>query len=68
MKAYQDPENEGNSAIHHTGKLCIEVGCSNPAGTHWSPLWCMECNIKRIDRISGQLEGLIRHRPLRASE
>lgn len=55
MKKYQDPGYEGNGSKYHTGKECIERGCHNPAGTAWSPLWCFECNAKRMDRISGNL-------------
>jgi hypothetical protein len=56
---YNDKECEGNSAKYHTGKKCIETNCNNPAGTAWSPYWCVDCNIKRIDRITKQLKNLI---------
>jgi hypothetical protein len=52
---YNDPECEGNSAKYHTGKVCVEPGCNEPAGTAWSPHWCMKHNIERIDRIDAQL-------------
>jgi len=52
---YNDRECEGNSEKYHTGKECIENGCKNPAGTAWSPFWCVDCNIKRIDRVTEQL-------------
>lgn len=54
MLAYKDPNHEGNSAKYHTGARCIE-GCGRPAGTWWSPLWCFECNVKRMNRISDAL-------------
>lgn len=56
--AYQDPDHAGNSAAHHTGKLCIE-GCGRPAGTAWSHLWCFECNVRRMDRIGANLRALV---------
>lgn len=56
MHAYQDPAHEGNGAKYHTGKSCIERGCDRPAGTKWSPLWCFECNVERMNRIDAALE------------
>lgn len=52
---YNDLTCEGNSEKYHTGKHCIEPGCNEPAGTAWSPYWCVKHNIERIDRID---EGL----------
>lgn len=60
MNAYEDPANPGNSPAHHTGKRCIEPGCGSPAGTAWSHLWCMECNIKRMRRIDQSLRSMQR--------
>ena len=60
MAGYDDPNHEGNSSKHHTGKPCIELGCNNPAGTAWGPHWCFECNVKRISRISGQFDNMLR--------
>ena len=59
MKRYQDRNDEGNSAEHHTGKPCIEKNCNKPAGTLWSPLWCFECNVERMDRINASLERMV---------
>ncbi len=56
LKAYQDPNNPGNSEKYHTGELCVE-GCGRPAGTAWSPHWCFECNVARIEKITRQLEA-----------
>lgn len=56
MKPYQDKNNPGNGPEYHTGKPCIEEDCENPAGTWWSPLWCFECNVKRFDRLTVQLQ------------
>ena len=55
---YNDLECEGNSAKYHTERKCIEQGCNNPAGTAWSPHWCVECNVKRMDRITAQLDSM----------
>lgn len=58
MKAYEDPNHEGNSSKYHTGKKCIN-GCGRPAGTAWSPYWCFECNVERMRRIGNQLRDAI---------
>ncbi len=50
--AYADPEHDGNSSRHQTGKRCITKGCEQPAGTAWSLFWCRDCNAKRMDRVS----------------
>ena len=31
-----------------------------PAGTYWSPLWCVECNIGRIDRINSRFSEMLK--------
>ena len=59
-KPYADPSHPGNSPKHLTGKLCVERGCGKPAGTAWSPYWCMACNVKRFDRIDAGLERVMR--------
>lgn len=56
---YKDPNDIGNSEKYHTGKSCIEDNCNRPAGTMWGKLWCYECNVKRIDRISKQLSSIV---------
>lgn len=58
MEPYRDKDHPGNGDSYKTGKPCITPGCNNPAGTAWSPYWCVECNIKRMDRISKSLTGL----------
>lgn len=58
MKPYQDPHDPRNGASYHTGKRCIELGCTNPAGTLWSPLWCHRCNVERMNRINAQFSAL----------
>ena len=57
MDAYQDPNHVGNSERYHTGETCCEKGCTEPAGTWWSPYWCFKHNVERIDRISSTLEN-----------
>lgn len=39
-----------------TGKPCID--CGEPAGTRWGKHWCPDCDVKRINRISRQLDEL----------
>lgn len=56
MKPFEDPEDERNGPKYHTGKPCIE--CEKPAGTKWGKHWCFEHNVKRMNRISKQLEFL----------
>lgn len=56
MERYEDPADPLNAATYHTGKPCIEKGCANPAGTHWSKFWCQPCNATRMRRISENLE------------
>ena len=48
---YDDPEDKGNSAAYHTGKACVVPGCTEPAGTGWSPHWCFRHNAERMRRI-----------------
>jgi hypothetical protein len=57
--AYSDPNHPGNSSKYRTGEKCITPGCNNQAGTWWSKLLCFECNVKRIDRISSQLDDVM---------
>ena len=60
MAGYDDPKDPGNSKRYHTGKRCIEPGCNNPAGTAWSPYWCFQHNVERINRISQQLDAMVK--------
>lgn len=62
MSGYNDPNHPGNGEKYHTGKKCIERDCNELAGTAWSSYWCFRHNVERIDRISQQLEGLIKRR------
>lgn len=56
LEPIDDPSHEGNSARYHTGKPCVESGCTEPAGTGWSPHWCQRHNAERIRRISAGIE------------
>ena len=56
MERHGDPSDPLNGAEHHTGKLCIERGCTRPAGTAWSPFWCQPCNSDRLRHITEVLE------------
>ena len=53
---WRDPNDERNGSNYHTGKLCIERGCNEPAGTWWSPLWCFQHNVARMDGIDKQFQ------------
>ena len=44
-----------NGSAYQVGHTCIEMGCEQPAGTAWSPYWCFEHNVERIERITQQL-------------
>ena len=57
--SYNDKNDPGNGPKYHTGKLCVE-GCGRPAGTYWSPFWCVECNIERIDRINNRFSEMLK--------
>jgi hypothetical protein len=63
---FEDPNHPGNSSTYHTGKPCIEIGCDAPAGTGWSPYWCFEHNVERIQRIGGQIDALLERAQQRA--
>lgn len=59
LDAFEDPDHKGNSEKYHTGKICIEDGCDNKAGTAWSPYWCFKCNVTRMNSISESLSKMI---------
>ena len=40
-----------------SGRPCVD--CGAPAGTPWGPYWCPDCDVKRLDRITAQLEWLV---------
>lgn len=55
---FDDPNDPGNAPEHHTGKPCV-LCQKRPAGTAWSPVFCFECNVARINRINKQFENLL---------
>lgn len=42
-----------------SGRVCVESGCLNPAGTWWGPHWCPLHDKERLDRISASLESIV---------
>lgn len=58
MSPFEDRNHEHNSAKYHTGKKCTEKGCDHPAGTWWSPYWCFEHNVERMQRITASLTDI----------
>jgi hypothetical protein len=41
-----------------SGRACVD--CGQPAGTLWGPMWCPDCDEKRLNRISALLEAISR--------
>jgi len=60
LKAFEDPNHEGNSEKYHTGKICLGGDCCNIAGTKWSQFWCFECNAKRMNRLNKSFEKILK--------
>jgi len=60
LPAYADLNNPGNGPDHRTGKPCIVEGCTEEAGTAWSPHWCPQHNIERMSRITRQLRAIVK--------
>lgn len=60
MARCENPADPLNGPEYHTGQKCVEKGCNNPAGTHWSPFWCQPCNAKRLGRVSASLSAAVR--------
>ena len=58
LKAFEDPDREGNSRKHRSGTVCIEPSCRKTAGTAASPYWCFEHDVERMRRITRELENL----------
>lgn len=40
-----------------SGRKCVD--CGAPAGTTWGPYWCMDCDSRRLERLSGEFEELL---------
>jgi hypothetical protein len=47
-----------NGPGYHTGRLCKESGCNEPAGTAWGPHRCQRHNAEAPDRMSRSLADL----------
>jgi hypothetical protein len=45
----------GHVCHEPSGRVCIEKGCAEPAGTWWGPYWCPEHDAQRLDGISASL-------------
>lgn len=57
-RVYADPSHPGNKIRPRVRCYgCGTLGCI----TYWGN-WCFDCNVKRIDRISGFLEAEIDRR------
>lgn len=67
MERYEDPNDPLNGPEFHTGKKCAVKGCSNRAGTSWSPFFCQPCNANRFNRITANLEKEIAYREGKSS-
>ena len=48
----------GHVCQEPSGRQCID--CGEPAGTLWGPLWCPDCDVKRLNGISRSLRELAR--------
>lgn len=56
IPAYKDPKHPSNKIRPRTQCWgCKKMGC---VGKHWGN-WCFECNVKRIEGITGALEELV---------
>lgn len=40
-----------------SGRTCLD--CDQPAGTRWGPYWCPDCDKKRLDRITVNLNAAL---------
>ncbi len=58
LEPFEDRKHLGNGALYLTSETCVEPGCTQQAGTLWSPLWCFTHNVIRMRRISAGLEKL----------
>jgi len=53
-----DPGDPMNGPQYHTGRLCQESGCLEPAGTAWGPHRCQRHNADQLDGMSRSLADL----------
>jgi hypothetical protein len=54
---------EGHICQQPSGRLCIEQGCPEPAGTFWGPYWCPRHDMERLDRITDSLNEIAGRKP-----
>jgi hypothetical protein len=40
-----------------SGRKCVD--CGEPAGTKWGPYWCPDCDKKRLDRVTANLDSIM---------
>lgn len=50
---------DGHICQKPSGRVCIEPGCNQTAGTLWGPLWCPEHDKERLDRIDASLAEIM---------
>jgi len=48
---------DGHVCQKLSGKVCVERGCDEAAGTTWGPLWCPVHDMERLDRVSAGLSA-----------
>lgn len=48
--------NDGHKCQRPSGRVCIEGGCRESAGTLWGPYWCPDHDRMRLDRVSKDLD------------
>lgn len=41
-----------------SGRICVEDGCTEPAGTLWGPHWCPQHDRERLDRIEAGMNEI----------
>lgn len=58
--SHPDCDGDDHTCAVPSGRICIETGCQNEAGTPWGPYWCPRHDRERLDRISAQLDALQR--------
>lgn len=45
----------GHVCQQPSGRICVERGCDEPAGTLWTPFWCPDHDVERLERVSAGL-------------
>ena len=60
MRPSADASHPHNSPEYHSGLLCITENCKELAGTWWSSFWCMKCNDNRLNKVSKNLESMLK--------